>query len=122
VASIELKWNNLTPLNDENISGLEDAVPGIYRISYKHPDSKIYVFFVGKSQDIKKSLQSHLSPEEKNPGILSFVKGSECFFKYAPVVDEKERNIAYGLAFKFYQPSCNADRPEPDENFTININ
>lgn len=122
MAGIELKWNSLASLQKGEIDKLADGISGIYRLSYRHPDGNAYVNFVSKCDDLKEALLKHISNEETNTCIRGFLQSSTCYFKFAQIQDPKEKEIAYGLLYKVYQPTCNIDKPVADENFTININ
>jgi len=122
VEKIELIWKGILTLDKATISKLDDNISGIYRLSYKHIDTNIYVNYVGKTDDLKKQLLLHISKEETNTCIKGFQSSSTCYFKYAQIKEGIQKDIAYGLLHNFYQPNCNTDKPMVDENFTINVN
>ncbi len=121
MANWVLNWTGLRRLNEENIQNLE-SVPGIYRLSYKAQDTNVYVFFVGKCENIKEQLSRHLSSEiEKNVCIKNYIQTCECYFRFAQVSDEDVRSAGQKQLYKHYQPSCNEIAPEGDDNITINV-
>jgi excinuclease UvrABC nuclease subunit len=121
MATWELKWTGLKRLTEEIIQTLE-SVPGVYRLSYKSPDTNIYVFYVGKCENIKEQLTKHISAEqEKNVCVKNYIQTLECYFRFALISNEEVRSAGQRQLYKHYQPSCNERMPEGDDNITINV-
>lgn len=121
MAKIDLTWTRLTELNEQNILALPTNLSCVYRLSYLHTDTKAYVFYVGQAQDLKTSLAAHRSTDESNICIKNYIQTTKCFFKYAPLTEAAEKNSAHRQLYKFYQPSCNDQLPDGDDNITINV-
>lgn len=120
---IELNWSILSGLDKESLEKLDDSLHGIYRLSYRHEDKNIYVFFVGKSTDIKHQLLIHISDKEENVCVKNFKILKTCYFKYAVITEEKIRDLSYKQICKFYQPSCNTDKiPTGEDIISLNVN
>lgn len=120
---IELNWSVLAGLDEQTIQLIDDNLQGIYRLSYRHEDKNIYVFFVGKSTDIKKQLLIHISEKEENVCIKNFKILKTCYFKYAVIEEDNLRDLSYKQICKFYQPSCNTDKiPTGEDIISLNVN
>jgi excinuclease UvrABC nuclease subunit len=119
MANWELKWSTLHILNEENIQQLAD-IPGVYRLSSRGKDSNAYVFFVGKSENIKPTLLEHLK-NEKKICIKNYIESSVCFFRYAQISQEEVRSAAERQVYKYYQPTCNDVIPEGSDIILVNV-
>lgn len=116
-----LEWNKLTPLNKESVNSITHDLAGVFRLSYRHEDTNIYVFFVGRSDSVKKNLLNLLDSPENECIKFHLETKKECFFKYAPVADEKVRELVYKQLYKFYQPSCNEQMQISEDVIQINM-
>lgn len=117
---VNLTWNLLKALNEANLNLLENDIKGVYRLSYKHEDGNIYVFYVGESADIKKVLLNHFTASDKEC-IVNHLKVSQCYFRYAQVESQEMRKKILSKLYKFYQPHCNDPIPVDDNSIEINI-
>jgi excinuclease UvrABC nuclease subunit len=118
-----LYWTKLIQLTSENLDDIPENIPGVYRLSYKHPtDGNYYVFYVGKSENIKRRLLEHIAPEEVNEGIKLFVNSKICYFKYAQVSEDYIRSAAERQMYKHYEPTYNRVEPEGREDVEVNLN
>ncbi|HEV8515979.1 MAG TPA: hypothetical protein VGQ59_22015 [Cyclobacteriaceae bacterium] len=119
---IVLTWSKIDTLDSAKVNSVASNLAGVYRLSYRHEDSNIYVFYVGEGEDIKKQLLSHISEGEQRVCVKNFIALKPCFFKYAPVPDPTIRNLVYRQICKFYQPSCNDDKTTGDDIIELNVN
>ena len=118
---INLIWSKLIEFTSSNVKLINEGIAGTYRLSFKdESDGNYYVFYVGDSTDIKKSLLKHLN-ENQNTCILLNIKNKKCAFKYAKIDDEQIRKSATKQAYLHYQPSCNESEPEGDITIQINL-
>lgn len=117
-----IDWSLLYSLKEENINSLDSNLAGVYRLSYKDMDGKFYVFFVGQSDDIKKSLEKHNSKEEENICILNYVSSKECSFRYSKITDKDVSEATLWQAYSLYQPTCNIGVPARKHDITVNLN
>ncbi len=119
-----LSWTNLKRLSLEIVKQLPSAIPGVYRISYKHQDGNYYVFYVGQSGDsqgIKERLLQHLSESEPNVCISNYLNKEECYFRYAQITNEEVRNAAEMQSYNTYQPTCNNVQPVGRNDIQVNL-
>ena len=104
---IDLKWSPLVPLSETFINVVSASTAGVYRLSARHSDSSIYVFYVGNDTDIKSTLLKHLNKTDGNQCIANQITLNTCFFKYATVENSIERDLAFKQLCKVYHPMCN---------------
>lgn len=119
---LKIIWSSLVSLNTDAISKL-GTIKGVYRLSYLDDDTNVYVFFVGKNNDIKSQLLNHISDSETNICIKNLANKKR-YFKYADLsaFDETILDQVYKQVCKFYRPSCNSDVIVRDDIITINMN
>lgn len=117
---INLQWNPLVLFDKENVQNLDNSINGVYRLSYKHDDGKIYVFYVGEADDIRNNLLNILNSDE-NQCIKYHINVSQCYFRYAIVETEELRKKVVAQLYKFYQPACNEPVKTNDNNIQINV-
>lgn len=116
-----LTWTKLTELSDRNVSALDGNLAGVYRFSYLADDKNYYVFYIGKTEDIKKRLLEHLSSNEKNVCIKTYLTSKSCFFRYAKITNGYIRDAAEKQMYKKYEPSCNGIEPEGRDDVKVNL-
>jgi excinuclease UvrABC nuclease subunit len=109
------KWNLVwSPLKDlaEDYLALVPNSPGVYRLSYWASDSKIYVFYVGKSDNLHQRLREHFNKLDNNLCINRMVDTARCYFRYAIVNSETVRDGAERALYLHYKPQCNSQEPQ----------
>jgi excinuclease UvrABC nuclease subunit len=120
MAKLEVTWSSLISLKKEQVQNLPDDTAGVYRLSYVHEDKNVYVFYVGKSNNIKTDLLNILDGNTAD-NINFFLKLKTCYFKWVKLDGETERSAAQRQLYKFYQPTCNDKMPDGDDSITINV-
>lgn len=109
---LTLHWTKLLSL-DQSIINTQDFGPGVYRLSYKSADGSYYVFYIGRSDaSVKERLLQHISESEENLCIKINIKNLECYFKFAPVDDQTERENIERTLYEHFKPRCNNREPE----------
>jgi len=117
-----LTWTKLLKLDETLIGQIPDNLPGVYRLSYKDPDGNYYVFYVGKSDDIKRRLMEHISDSEQNACIRGYLTSTECYFRYAKVMRQEVRDSGERQMYRHYKPTCNEKEPEGKDDIQVNLN
>lgn len=108
---MRLEWFGIIEFNEENIKKLQNK-GGVYRLSVKHKNGDWIVFYIGKSEDLKRRLLEYLSGGDGDECVQKRIKNKYVSFKYAYVDSEEDRkNIEYTL-YKNYNPECNDVEPE----------
>jgi excinuclease UvrABC nuclease subunit len=105
-----LAWSPLIKLLGENLISVPNS-PGVYRLSYLANDEKIYVFYVGKTDNLQQRLQAHLSKHDDDICIGRMISNAACYFRYAIVNSEAIRNGAERALYIYYKPQCNSQEP-----------
>jgi len=107
----KVTWSPLKEFNNYNISDIPQ-VPGIYRLSYKSPsDGKLYVFYIGKTNNLQQRLSSHLQDTEPNLCIRKMLANYQCAFRYAQLgIDLIDGAEAFLI--NHFRPSCNESIPQ----------
>ena len=109
-----LDWSILKELSEENLRQIPSS-SGVYRLSYQANDEKIYVFYVGKAENLQQRLLDHLMRRDDNICIGRMLKSAPCYFRYAIVNNEDIRNGAERALYLHYKPQCNSQEPNgPD--------
>lgn len=105
-----LEWSPLLTLTAANVA----RVPrqgGIYRLSH-HDGSRYLVHYVGRAGDLHARLVAHLPQNESNPCNQDKRRYYACFFRYALVDDERDRqDIEWWLYRHFHAPPCHERAP-----------
>lgn len=120
MAKLDLTWSALLHFNSEQVQLLPNGVSGVYRLSYLHEDKNVYVFYVGKAENLKEDLSKFIEGQASD-SIRFFLSVKTCYFKWAQLEGENERSSAQRQLYKFYQPACNEVMPIGDDSITINV-
>lgn len=114
-----LTWSRLTAITSLT-SILIPNFTGVYRLSYRSGDGKIYVFYVGQADDLRARITQHLSQNEGNPCIRKMLTSYTCYIRYARVSERRVRDGAERFLYRHFSPSCNTVEPAgPD--ISINV-
>lgn len=119
--SFPIVWTSLIELQKAGINNIPDNLSGAYRLSYKHENNNIYVFYVGQSPDIKSQLESFISNNLNDVCIKNFISSKKCFFRYSKIDQEDIRKATVRAMYKRYIPTCNDKLPEGREDIIINL-
>jgi len=117
----ELTWTRLTSLIEENIEKIPANTQGVYRLSYKSDDGNYYVFYAGKSEDIKNQLLTHLS-ESNIICVKNYIDTKSCFFRYAIISQDYVRAATEKQVYNYFEPTCNKIEPEGRDDIKVNLN
>ena len=118
---ITLKWNPLTILNEDTIKSIDNNITAAYRLSYKHKNGNIYVFYVGESTNLKDKLLEFLNSDE-NQCIENYIKSYVCYFRYTEINETALRIKVASKLYKYYQPACGEPLQDDEIDIEININ
>lgn len=123
MAKINLEWSRLLTFTSEGVLGNIPNSPGVYRLSQKSQDGKFYVFYVGKTDDLKKRIAEHLGGGGENSCIRQHLTQKDTLaFRYALVPDEKTRSDIERYMYKYYAPECNTQEPSGSNGVEVNLN
>jgi excinuclease UvrABC nuclease subunit len=119
MARVKLEWSSVHEYTLSNVNTYAPASAGIYRLSYKG-DDKLPIFYVGQADALEDRLRDHLSNEEPNDCIKRRIKNYICYFRFAHVTKQAERDCAERALYDHYEPECNKIAP-PSEPCEINF-
>ncbi len=117
--SFKVVWSQLQKFEKAEVDKLPSGSAGVFRLSYKHENSNIYVFYIGQADDIKTKLTDLL--DNANICVKNYILTKECYFRYSKIEEEYVRKATERLMFKRYVPQCNEKIPEGREDIEINL-
>jgi len=117
--SLELKWSHILEYTDKNVIDYTKDIAGIYRLSFKVPDKKI-VFYVGQAEEIQTRLLQHRQDSESSECIKNMVMRNKCFFRFAYLKNQDDRDCSESYLYDYYAPRCNLKKPT-SEPCVINL-
>lgn len=106
MANLRLEWSALLLYTASNVNMHAPASAGVYRLSFKSED-KVLVFYVGQADDLRERLQGHLSDVEPNVCIQRHLRNYTCYFCFAPVAKQADRDYAERALYDHFTPECN---------------
>ena len=116
---MKLEWSSVHLYNTNNITGYAPISAGIYRLSCKR-DDKLPIFYIGQADNLDSRLRDHLSDQESNKCIKRNLKDYTCYFRFAEVAKQADRDCAERALYDHYEPECNLITP-PGEPCEINF-
>ena len=117
---LRLVWSGIYLYTISNVNVHTPSSPGVYRLSYRS-DDKRPVFYVGQAENLENRLRAHLSDEEPSVCIKRYFQDHTCYFRFAELAKQAERDCAERALYDNYKPECNLAAPlgEPcDINFS----
>jgi excinuclease UvrABC nuclease subunit len=100
-------WSSQYAYTEGEVRRWTPAAGGVYRLMYTR-DGKLYVFYVGQSNNLEERLLGHLGAAEQNPCIRRQLSGFTCYFDFVRVSPESERRRVEGDTIRRFSPACNA--------------
>jgi len=120
MSKVKLEWSAVYQYTLSNVNEHAPASAGVYRLSCQTGEKRP-VFYVGQADNLDERLRDHLSDEEPNDCIRLKLKNYTCYFRFAKVSKQEDRDCAERALYDHYEPECNKVAPpgEPcDINFT----
>lgn len=100
------EWTSRYEYTESNVESYAPSRGGVYRLLY-YSGGSYYVFYVGKSENLKRRLLEHLSYSEPDPCIKRHTGEYTCYFRYVRVDFELERDRIERQQISEYHPTCN---------------
>jgi len=100
------QWTSRYEYTPSNVETYVPSVGGVYRLIY-YSGGKYYVFYVGKSENLKRRLLEHLNYLEPDSCIKRHIRGYTCYFRYLAVDYESDRDRIEIQQITQYNPTCN---------------
>lgn len=119
MARLTLEWSNVLLYTSSNLDTHAPLAAGVYRLSRKKED-EFPVFYVGQAENLSERLRDHLSDKEPNACIVRCLRQHSCYFRFAKVASQADRDCAERALYDNYKPNCNEVAP-PEEPCEINF-
>src|SRR5438046_9027077 len=100
-------WADYAEYSEANVrQGVEERA-GVYRMAVTGADGKYNPFYVGQSKDLRGRLLQHLSPAETNSCIKTKLARNRCYFRFAYMPLQVERDPEEKALIEEFDPECN---------------
>ena len=109
---MQIQWSDVYDYNERTVNNNVYSKAGVYRLSVKLKDNSFRIFYVGRSDDLKKRLLEHLSDSERNKCLLNHIKDYTIKFRFAYIPLEQDRKDVEYTLYKKVKPECNEIEPE----------
>ncbi len=119
MARLTLNWSDVLLYTGPNVNIHAPLSAGVYRLSYQNGDRRP-VFYVGQADNLYQRLREHLSDAEPNGCIVRCLRHYTCYFRFAKVARQADRDCAERALYDHYNPECNDTAP-PGEPCDINF-
>lgn len=104
---IRLGWNGYYAYNEQSVSRFVPAQAGVYVLAVQLQGGNRRVFYVGQARDLRERLYAHLQRTEPNSCIREYVGKYTCWFKFALLSRQEDRDAAEMALYAHYRPACN---------------
>jgi len=119
MAKLTLEWSEVFSYTGTNVNVHAPLSAGIYRLSCQKGDKRL-VFYVGQAENLDERLRGHLSDGEPNACIRRHLRDYTCYFRFAKVARQADRDCAERALYDHYDHECNSVAP-PGEPCDINF-
>jgi len=119
MARLTLNWSDVLLYTQSNVNIHAPLSAGIYRLSCQRGDKRP-VFYVGQAENLHERLRNHLSDAELNGCIVRCLRRHTCYFRFASVARQADRDCVERALYDHYNPECNEVAP-PREPCDINF-
>lgn len=119
MAKLTLDWSDVIQYTGSNVNIHAPLSAGVYRLSCKEGD-KLPVFYVGQAENLYERFRDHLSDGEPNACIVRCLRRYTCYFRFAKVARQADRDCAERALYDHYNPRCN-ESTQPGEPCDINF-
>lgn len=110
MAKLTLEWSDIHAYTLSNVDIFPPRSAGVYKL-YSLVVNRRQVFYVGQADDLRKVLMSHLSDLEPNTCVRSNIWYYTCYFQFASVASQLDRDCAERALYEHYKPPCNIVPP-----------
>ena len=116
---LTLEWSDIHAFTISNVDIFAPRSAGVYKL-FSLIVNRRQLFYVGQAENLNKGLWGHLSDMEPNACVRSNFWYYTCYFQFAIVASQLDRDCAERALYDYYKPPCNTMPPrgEPcDINF-----
>src|SRR2546427_8009320 len=100
-------WTDYAEYAESNVRSSVEQKSGVYRMAVIGTDGNHHPFYVGQSQDLRGRLLQHLSPAETNSCLKTKLARAKCYFRFAYVPLQVERDSEEKSLIQQFEPECN---------------
>ena len=100
------EWSSRYSYFEANVREYAPAAGGVYRLINKSGD-KYFIFYVGKSDNLRRRLLEHLSPSEPDVCIKRHLRDYGCFFRFIELSSIAKRDLTEQEQIDKWEPDCN---------------
>ena len=116
MVGLTLEWSDIYAYMLSNVDIFAPHSAGVYKLSSLVVNRR-KIFYVGQAENLNKEIRGHLSATERNDCIRSNFWYYTCYFQFAIVASQSDRDCAERALYDHYRPPCNTLPPhgEPCE-------
>ena len=107
---LTLEWSYIHAYTISNVDIYTPRSAGVYKLSSLVVNSR-QVFYVSQADNLNKELRDHLSDMEPNACIRSNLWYYTCYFQFASLASQSDRDCAEQALYDHYKPPCNIIPP-----------
>ena len=119
--TLAANFSQVYPFTAPSVEDNAPASPGVYELcvdggGIEYPTGCCQTFYIGRAENLRRRLLSHLNSSGKNGGIRKAIKEKPCVFRYVRIPqgwDQEEKKF-YNLFILTYgdSPQCNHMSPK----------
>ncbi|MFQ5861002.1 MAG: hypothetical protein ACE5IG_05575 [Dehalococcoidia bacterium] len=104
---LELAWSDFFELAPVPVSMYVPSRPGVYRLSfYDEARQARTVFHVDQAENLRLALREHYLHSNPSSCIGTMLRSHRCYFRYAKLPDQADREAAVRALFDTCKPQC----------------
>jgi len=111
MVKLTLEWSDTHTYTRSNVDIFTSHSAGVYKLS-SLVAGRYQVFYVRQAENLNKELRGHLSAIESNDCIRNNFWYYTCYFQFALVASQLDRDCAERALYDHYKPSCNRVSPQ----------
>ena len=106
-----LEWSGTYTYTIYNVEIFAPRFAGVYKLSSLVVNRR-QLFYVGQAENLRRGLLSHLSDMEPNACVRSNLWYYTCYFQFALVASQSDRDCAERALYDHFKPPCNIVPPQ----------
>lgn len=108
---MNITWSKFYNLTNDDIQKHVPKSARVYLLWVKLQNGKWRCFYVGQADNLEKRLFDHTSDSESNGCIKTKVLKRVCWFEYAKIGKQGDRNGIEKFFYDHFSPECNKSDP-----------
>ena len=107
---LTLEWSDVHTYTISNVDMYVPHSAGVYQLLCRKGVTHL-VFYIGQADNLNERLKHHLSGIEPSACIRSNIWYYTCFFRFAVLELQSDRDCAERALYDHYRPPCNTVPP-----------